>query len=60
MQADSGESNNKPKNNGKQKGKRGVLEFSVILVNKNHKSAGFETFYEGQCTKKKIRHFTFC
>lgn len=49
---------NKKQKNGKQKGKRGVFELSVILVNKSHKSAGFETFYEGQCTKK-IRHFTF-
>lgn len=42
----------------KQKEERGVVELSVTLVNKSHGSAGFWTFYEGQCTKK-IGHLTF-
>lgn len=50
-----GESNKKKLKLKEKKG--GVLEHSVILVNKSNKSAGFWTFYEGQCTKK-IRHFT--
>lgn len=33
--------------NKKKKKKKGVLDLSVILVNKRHKSAGFWTFYDG-------------